>query len=88
MLVYAVIDSLVRTLIWAVILLQIVTALVTGRPNPNILNFGRSLSTYIYRITLFMTFNTETLPFPFSAWDLTVEPQSPELKNPAEEQSP
>jgi len=27
---------------------------------------------------LFLTFNTETLPFPFSAWNLTAELQLPE----------
>lgn len=80
MLIYAIIDGLVRTLLWAVIFLQIVTALLTGKPNQNILNFGRSLSVYIYHILLFMTFNTETLPFPFSDWNLTAELQSPEPK--------
>lgn len=80
MLIYAIIDGLVRTLLGAVILLQIVTALLTGKPNQNILDFGRSLSVYIYHIMLFMTFNTETLPFPFSDWNRTAELQSPELE--------
>ncbi len=80
MLIYAVIDGIVRTLLWAVILLQTITALVTGKPNRNILDFGRNLSVYIYHIMLFMTFNTETLPFPFSDWNPTTGLQSPEPK--------
>lgn len=80
MLVYSVIGELVRMLLWAVVLLQVVTSLLTGKPNQNILNFGRSLSVYSYHILLFMTFNTETLPFPFSDWNLTAELDIPETK--------
>ncbi|MEI8208213.1 MAG: DUF4389 domain-containing protein [Methylococcales bacterium] len=77
MLVFAAIGSLVRMMIWAVILLQVGSTLLTGKANPNILNFGRSLSTYTYHILLFLTFNTEALPFPFSDWNLTAELQLP-----------
>lgn len=78
MLIFAAIDSLVRMLLWAVILLQAASTLLTGRANINILNFGRSLSLYTYHILLFMTFNTETLPFPFSDWNQTAELKMPE----------
>jgi hypothetical protein len=74
MLIFAAIGGLVRMLLWAVILLQVASALLTGKANQNILNFGRSLSIYTYHILLFLTFNTETLPFPFSDWNLTAEP--------------
>lgn len=80
MLIYAAIGSLVRMLLWAVIILQVASALLTGRPNQNILNFGRSLSIYTYHILLFLTFNTETLPFPFSDWNLTADLQIPDSK--------
>ncbi len=78
MLVYAGIDSLVKLLLWLIVLLQIGAVLFTGAPNPNILDFGRSLSTYHYHILLFLTFNTEQLPFPFSSWNLTAELESPD----------
>ena len=71
MLVYALIDSMVKLLLWLVILLQVGSLLVTGAVNPNVLNFGRSLSVYHYHILLFLTFNTEQLPFPFSDWNTT-----------------
>lgn len=71
MLILSAIGGLVRMLLWAVIFLQVATALFTGKPNENILNFGRSLSTYTYQILLFLTFNTEDLPFPFADWKLT-----------------
>ena len=73
MMVFAAIGSLVRIMIWGVILLQVGSTLLTGKANPNILSLGQNLSSYTYHILLFMTFNTETLPFPFSAWNLSTE---------------
>jgi hypothetical protein len=78
MLIFAAIGALVRMLLWAVILLQVASTLLTGKANKNILNLGRSLSVYTYHILLFMTFNTEALPFPFSDWNQTAELKMPE----------
>ncbi|MDD4914227.1 MAG: DUF4389 domain-containing protein [Methylococcales bacterium] len=73
MLIYALIDSLVRLILWLVILLQLAAVLLTGGVNPNLLAFGKSLSTYHYHILLFLTFSTEQLPFPFSEWNITAD---------------
>lgn len=70
-LVFAVIVGLVRILLWAVILLQIASTLLTGTVNHNVLDLGRKLSAYLYHILLFLTFNADQLPFPFSDWKLT-----------------
>lgn len=83
MLIFAAIGGLVRMLLWAVIILQVASTLLTGKANVNILNFGRSLSTYTYHILLFLTFNTETMPFPFSDWNVTAELHLPETDNSA-----
>lgn len=77
--VFAIIVGLVRIMLWAVVLLQIASALFTGSPNPNILSFGRKLSAYLYHILLFLTYNTEKLPFPFSDWNLTEELELPKI---------
>ena len=71
MLIFAIIVGLVRMLLWAVIILQVVSALLTGKPNSNILKFGQSLSAYVYHILVFMTFNSDQIPYPFSDWKLT-----------------
>lgn len=71
MLIFSVIVSLVSSLLWTVMLLQIITSLLTGSSNKFILSFSRSLSAYLYHITLYLTFNTEQLPFPFSQWQVT-----------------
>jgi hypothetical protein len=79
-LVFAVIVGLVRVLLWAIVLLQIASALLTGEPNKNILNFGKKLSAYLYHILLFLTYNTDKLPFPFEDWNLTEELELPDIK--------
>ncbi|TAL51587.1 MAG: DUF4389 domain-containing protein [Methylovulum sp.] len=84
MLIFSIIGELVRMLLWAVVILQIASTLLTGKPNENILNFGRNLSLYSYHILLFMTFNTDTLPFPFSDWNVTAELQLTEAGTPKE----
>ncbi|MBE0468538.1 MAG: DUF4389 domain-containing protein [Methyloprofundus sp.] len=70
-LIFAIIIGVVRTLLWVVVLLQIATALLTGSPNQNILTFAQKLAAYTYHILLFLTFNTEQIPFPFSDWGVT-----------------
>jgi len=80
MLIFSVIGELIRLLLWAVIILQVASTLLTGKPNQNILNFGRSLSLYTYHILLFLTFTTEIIPFPFSDWNMTTELQIAEAE--------
>lgn len=75
MVVYVLIDSLVKLVLWLVILLQTGSVLLTGNKNPNVLEFGRSLSSYHYHILLFLTFSTEKLPFPFAEWNLSIDPE-------------
>jgi hypothetical protein len=73
MLLFAVVLTLIRWLAWVVILLQLFCVLITGRRNSNILSFGRSISIYDFHIMLFLTFCTDVLPFPFSAWHTVLE---------------
>ena len=39
----------------------------TGNTNAQLLILGQNLSTTIYQISLFLTFNSEWRPFPFGA---------------------
>ncbi len=70
-LVFAVIAGLVRLILWTVVILQVASALLTGTPNRNLIDFGRRLSSYVYQIWLFLTYNTDQPPFPFSDWDMS-----------------
>jgi hypothetical protein len=76
MLLFALVIELVGLLLWLVVILQLGAMLVTGKPNDNILTFGRQLSLYLYHILLFVTFNTDQRPFPFSSWE-TMESSEP-----------
>lgn len=80
MLIYAAIAGLVRLLIWAVIVLQLGSMLITGDVNLNILSFGRSLSAYLYHLYLFLTFNTDDMAFPFASWNLYKDPDLVKLR--------
>jgi hypothetical protein len=52
----------------AVALLQLAFAIFTDAPNPRLQGFGRSVGRYLAQIAAFVSFATETLPFPFSDW--------------------
>jgi hypothetical protein len=68
MLLFVLLSGVARLVIAVVVLFQFVSVLFTGSANAQLLGFGQSLSTYVYQITLFLTFNSERRPFPFGAW--------------------
>ena len=49
-------------------IIQFVLALLSDTPNEHLVAFGRSLGLYLSRIASFVSFATEEVPFPFSAW--------------------
>ena len=81
MVLFALIYNVAEMVMIAVALFQFATKLLTGTTNPRVLEFGQSLSLFIYRVWRFMTFNSESLPFPFAPWpDGSATNQ--DLKNP------
>lgn len=68
MLFFIIIYSISKFLVIGVMLFQFVTIILTGKVNEQLLKFGQNLSTYVYQMTLFLTFNSEQRPFPFSVW--------------------
>jgi hypothetical protein len=51
-----------------VVVLQVIMNLFTGESNNQLLTFGKQLSRYIYTVMLYLTYNSNDLPFPFSPW--------------------
>ena len=49
-------------------LLQLGFAVFNDEPNPRLQSLGRSVGRYLGQIAAFVSFSTETLPFPFSDW--------------------
>jgi len=65
MLIVALLYSVSRVVVTAVIVFQFFWVLFTGENNAKLQNFGVSLADYTYQIILYLTFNTEERPFPF-----------------------
>ncbi len=68
MVLFAVIYGLADIVLAAVAILQFGFVLLTTQRNLLLLNFGASLSAFLYEVLLFLTFNTEHKPFPFADW--------------------
>ena len=60
--------SFVRIILLLVIGGQFLTLLLTGSDNKNLRNFGQSLASWIFQIMQFLTFNSNSKPFPFDDW--------------------
>ena len=68
MLLFLVITIIVKFMLWFVAAFQFVTVLFTDHPNKMLLDFAEHLSVYIAQIFRFLSYNTETKPYPFTAW--------------------
>lgn len=58
----------VRLVLVLLAALQFGATLITGRPVALALPFARSLSSYVQEIALFVTYNSDRRPWPWSAW--------------------
>ena len=56
---------------WALVLtalVQLIFAIFDDKPNQRLQRFGSNVGRYLTQIASFVTFATETVPFPFSDW--------------------
>lgn len=60
--------AVVEGLLAAVILVQFIHLLLTGKRNRPLLWLGRLLSEYTYGVLRYLTFATDDKPFPFGEW--------------------
>ncbi len=65
---YAVIYMVAEVVLVAVVVVQFGFVLISGKRNDNLLQFGGSLSRYMYDVLLYFTFRTDNTPFPFDEW--------------------
>ena len=68
MLLFAFFYTVAEVVITAVVIFQFLMVLFTGNSNERLLKLGQSLSSYVYQILQFVTFNSEYHPYPFGAW--------------------
>ena len=57
-----------RVVTGAVVVIQFLFTVFTGKTNTNLKNFGAMLSHYVYQCLLFVTYNSDDKPFPFDDW--------------------
>lgn len=68
MVLFVIVASIAKIIIYIIAIFQFITLLFTNEPNKMLLEFSRNLSYYNYQIFLFLTYNSEVKPFPFTAW--------------------
>ena len=71
---FAAIYTVAEIVLVAVVLVQFGFVLISGRRNPNLLQFGGRLSRYMYDVLLYFTFRSDNEPFPFDDWPAADEP--------------
>ncbi|MGH6932610.1 MAG: DUF4389 domain-containing protein [Dongiaceae bacterium] len=68
MLLFIIIYSIAEFLGGAIVLLQFLLMVLTGRTNDRLRGFSARLATFMYQVALYLTFNSEDKPYPFGAW--------------------
>lgn len=68
MLLFAVLLMAARLVITLVVIVQFLLVLFIGSDNQNLRNLGQGLAKWVYETVMFLTFNSEEKPFPFSEW--------------------
>ena len=77
-LLFAVIFRLGTLVLAAVVVFELLYALITQRPpTDRVRSFANRILTYLYRITRYLTYNQSEVPFPFSDFPPEVEPSPP-----------
>jgi hypothetical protein len=66
MLLFWVIKYVVGWLIVFAAIFQFIFDLISGKPNEKVMEFTKHLNNYLLQVVNFLTYNTETKPFPFA----------------------
>lgn len=70
MLLFMVVYWVAEIIIAVVVFFQFLSVLITSTKNEKLLTLGQSLSTYIYQIMAYLTFNSEARPYPIGDWPI------------------
>ena len=75
-LLFVIFYNVAEIVLMTIVVVQFGFKVVTGEVNDKILGFSKSLSRYIYEVFQFITYESETMPFPFSDWPESDEPKA------------
>jgi len=88
-LLFALLYGVAEVVLWAIILFQFGSHLLTGRSNDTLLDFSRGLNAYFYQILQYLSFRTEYKPYPLNDWPGEgLAGGEPQPENPAPDTSP
>jgi len=91
--------NVVEVILWALVAVQFLARLFSGRPIERASVFGQNMASFAYQIVCFLTFRTDETPWPFAPWpdgppaelspaeDLATEPADKTVAEPAEDQN-
>jgi hypothetical protein len=68
MVLFSILYAIADFVFFAVVVFQFVLKLFSGNTNDRLRKLGLSISTYIYEILQFLSFNSEQHPYPFGTW--------------------
>lgn len=82
MLLFVLAFTIVELVIYAIAIFQVLHLLFSGTVHQELKAFAQSLSIYVFDITKFLTFASETMPFPFQPWPKSkIDKESKTVKN-------
>ncbi len=68
MLLFAVVFWILGWTLAVTAIVQIVVRVLNGRPQAELARFGASLAAYAHQVIEYLTFASETVPWPFADW--------------------
>ncbi|HEX7027049.1 MAG TPA: DUF4389 domain-containing protein [Gammaproteobacteria bacterium] len=68
MLIFAALLHLAGLVMWVLCALQFIFSLLTGKDNGNLRSLGSSIATFVHQALDYVSYNTESKPFPFAPW--------------------
>jgi len=68
MLLFAIIYSVAEVVLAIVVFFQFLCVLFSGNKNEKALLLGSQLSSFVYQVFQYLTYNSEEKPFPFADW--------------------
>lgn len=76
MVFFFVINYFVQMVVGFIALVQFIFTLFKGEPNERMVQFGDSLSQFIFQMMAYLTYATHEKPFPFNEWPVAIHRQS------------
>ncbi len=88
MLMFGLFFYVAEIVLFILVALQFLLTLFTGRANARLLDFGRQLSDYVYQIVRYLTYVSNSKPFPFADWPAEAAHSAPAESTPAKKAAP